>query len=211
VLRIAATIVITAAILAAGCEKPAPKRAAKRQAATEAKQAAEAEKPETGDPSAPSLVDNGDGTLTDQKTGLIWEKKCDCAGTLHDMNGSYRWSADGKLETVWDWITRINAESADGFAGHDDWRVPNVKELLSLADYDSMDPAVPQILNACDEPCTDVTGAACSCTTSGAYWTSTTFADFPAHALVIDFTGGTVDDQLKTRQAYVRAVRGPAK
>ena len=101
--------------------------------------------------------------------------------------------------------------ASQSFAAHDDWRLPNVKELLSLADYDSMDPAVPQILNACDEPCTDVRGAACSCTTSGAYWTSTTFADFPAHALVIDFTGGTVDDQLKTRPAYVRAVRGPAK
>jgi hypothetical protein len=39
----------------------------------------------------PCLTDNGDGTITDGCTGLMWEKK-DQAGGLHDENASYPWA-----------------------------------------------------------------------------------------------------------------------
>ena len=132
--------------------------------------------------SAGRFVDNEDGTVTDRSTGLVWERKCDCPESLHHYEGRYRWSADGEHETIWDWLAEVNEEGGDGFAGRDDWRIPNVKELVSLVDYEREDPAVAAELGACEQPCDDPAGAGCACTMPAAYWTSTTFADFPAHA-----------------------------
>jgi hypothetical protein len=61
---------------------------------------------EAGSPYA--YVDNGDGTVTDSNTGLMWEKKSNDGG-LHDFDNSYRWSGDGSQETIWDWLDDVNA------------------------------------------------------------------------------------------------------
>ena len=153
----------------------------------------------------------------DSQTGLMWEKKCsDCEG-LHDVRTKYRWSGDGKAETVWDWLRRINgggnpSASSSGLGGHSDWRLANIKELASIINYGTFDPAVDPIWDgsACSSGCNDVTAAPCSCVAPDLYWTSTTFADFPAHALVVDFAYGFVDDRLKTNRHHARAVRGGA-
>ncbi len=42
---------------------------------------------------APRFVDNGDGTITDNQTGLMWEKK-DQAGGLHDSRTGYTWAGE---------------------------------------------------------------------------------------------------------------------
>ena len=59
--------------------------------------------------------DNGDGTVTDQATGLMW--------TQHDSGQGMNWEQAlkyaGNLTT----------------GGHDDWRLPNAKELQSIVDY----------------------------------------------------------------------------
>jgi hypothetical protein len=157
------------------------------------------------------LLDNADGTVTDPATGLTWEKKCDCRGTPHHFEATYFWSGDGAHETIWDWLEAINGEGAHGFAGHRDWRIPNVKELMSLVDYARSNPAVAPVLALCEAPCPHPSGPSCGCTSTGPYWTSTTFADFPAHALVVGFGFGGVDDRPKTMRGLVRAVRGPAR
>src|SRR5262245_21039547 len=41
-----------------------------------------------------SYTDNGDGTITDNNTGLMWEKKDDSGGGIHDMDNTYTWCAD---------------------------------------------------------------------------------------------------------------------
>ena len=52
-----------------------------------------------------SYTDNGDGTITDNNTGLMWEKKDDSGG-IHDMDNAYTWSTgppwemDGTITTV---------------------------------------------------------------------------------------------------------------
>ncbi|MCC6157886.1 MAG: DUF1566 domain-containing protein [Deltaproteobacteria bacterium] len=63
---------------------------------------------------APSYTDNGDGTVTDKVTGLMWQQ------------------TPGEKMT-WDEA----ASGADGFelAGHDDWRLPSIDELYSLIDF----------------------------------------------------------------------------
>ncbi|MCX7824901.1 MAG: DUF1566 domain-containing protein [Verrucomicrobiae bacterium] len=62
--------------------------------------------------------DNGDGTITDRATGLMWSKADSTVG----MN----WQA------ALAWVQKKNAEK---HLGYSDWRLPNAKELQSIADY----------------------------------------------------------------------------
>ena len=72
-----------------------------------------------GDPYGENdLADNGDGTLTDRATALMW--------TQEDSAQGMNWQA----ALVW-----AQSRNAEGYLGHDDWRVPNAKELQSLVDY----------------------------------------------------------------------------
>src|SRR5437870_9536123 len=73
-----------------------------------------------------SFTDNGDGTITDNTTGLMWEKKSD-DGSIHDWNDRYSWGMNsppymmnGTMVTTF--LATLNASV--GFAGHTDWRIP---------------------------------------------------------------------------------------
>jgi hypothetical protein len=156
--------------------------------------------------------DNGDGTISDIETGLMWEKKCRECGGIHDVRRRLRWSGFHQEATVWDWLEDVNAEGGTGFAGYQDWRIPNVKELVSIVDYGRSDPAVDPAFSSrsCESNSRSVAALDCSFTESAKYWTSTTFSDFPAHALVVDFGVGFVEDRIKTMRQRVRAVRGGA-
>jgi len=70
----------------------------------------------------PRFVDNGDGTVTDRLTGLMWIK-----GDTEEMT----WQA------ALDYVKRLNTGS------HTDWRLPNVEELRSLVDYSQTNPSLP--------------------------------------------------------------------
>lgn len=166
---------------------------------------------------AQSYVDNGDGTITDTKTGLMWEKKSD-DGSIHDKDNTYTWSGssygstnvfDGTVATTF--LAALN--SSGGFAGHTDWRLPNRKELDSLTNLDIAYPAPSTYapfntncgVNSTGNPgCTVTT---CSCTVCGGYWTSSTYAEFPHYAWYADFCGFT-SVHVKNYSPYVRAVRG---
>lgn len=158
----------------------------------------------------PRFRENGDGTVSDLRTGLMWEKKCRDCDSLHDVRLRFRWSGFANKRTIWDWLDEVNRENGSGFAGHSDWRIPNIKELVTLVDYGRSDPAAFDVFRAAPEggECTPVDDVACSTTANGGYWSSTTFSDFPAHALTVDFAVGFVDDRIKTLPRYVRAVRG---
>lgn len=152
-----------------------------------------------------AYADNGNGTITDANTGLTWEKKSDDGG-LHDRDNFYRWSGDGTQETIWDWIEDVNAEGGAGFAGFNDWRIPNAKELESILDYERFNLSVhPAFDAACAPGCTVTT---CSCTKSNVYWSSSTYRNGTNGAWVVFFTDGAVVASDKTFFNYVRAVRG---
>ena len=137
---------------------------------------------------ARSYTDNGDGTITDNVTGLIWEKLTD-VGDIHDKDNQYTWAdALGKIAT-------LNTPSC--FAGHCDWRLPNINELQTLVNYGLVSPAIDPAFNN-----------AGSFTQLFTYWSSTTYALAPANASYVDFLDGDVDAISKTVSNYVRAVRG---
>ncbi|MCK6556790.1 DUF1566 domain-containing protein [Candidatus Binatia bacterium] len=147
---------------------------------------------------ARAYVDNGDGTVTDTKTGLMWEKLSD-DGSIHDRDDYYTWTA-----AVTTKIATLNG--GGGFAGYTDWRLPNINELQSLVNYGASSPAIDAAFNtACAASCTVTT---CSCTVSAYYWSSTTTQDYPNFAWDVTFGIGLVVAYDKSGTNYVRAVRG---
>jgi hypothetical protein len=147
-----------------------------------------------------SFTDNGNGTITDDNTGLVWEKKSD-NGDLHDKDNIYWWSGTGASETIWDWLEDVNAAA---FGGHQDWRIPNARELVSIADFEKQWAVPPAFHNNCVPGATVLTG---SCTLQVSYWTSTTHANGPTTAWNLGYSGD-VYATFKSGTARVRAVRG---
>jgi hypothetical protein len=64
------------------------------------------------------FVDNGDGTITDNATGLMWSQS--------DSGGGMNW------EDALAWVQKKNEEN---YLGYNDWRLPDAKELQSIVDY----------------------------------------------------------------------------
>ena len=77
----------------------------------------------------PRFTDNGDGTFTDKLTGLIWLSNYYCAEGNNAISGTWEYALN--------WVNQLGQGSCglnDGSAPGD-WRLPNVRELLSLIDY----------------------------------------------------------------------------
>jgi hypothetical protein len=64
------------------------------------------------------FIDNNDGTITDNATGLMWQQ--------NDSETGLNW--EGALN----WVTQKNTEN---YLGYNDWRLPNAKEIQSIVDY----------------------------------------------------------------------------
>ena len=144
-----------------------------------------------------SYVDNGDGTVTDNVTGLMWEKLSD-DGSIHDWDANYTWYDAFRV--------KIAALNRAVFAGYHDWRLPNHRELESLVDLNRSRPAINPVFHTdCVPGCT---GLKCSCTQSFRYWSSTTYAFGTTGAWGVYFYDGFVNSYVKTGNGYVRAVRG---
>lgn len=148
-----------------------------------------------------SYVDNGDGTITDVNTGLMWEKKS-YDGGIHDKNAGYSW--DGAFA----FAAMLNTTS---FAGHSDWRVPNIKELTSIVDHEVASPG-PTVAPAFDTGCAlGCTVTTCSCTSNLYYVSSTSFQRIQfgeGYRLDVYFTTGDIQENFKGVPWGVRAVRG---
>jgi len=106
------------------------------------------------------FADNGDGTITDRATGLMWSQA--------DSGVGMNWG-EALL-----WVQTKNAAS---YLGHKDWRLPNAKELQSLLDY-TRSPAThgAAAINSLFQ-CTPVTDEAGQ-TDYPFYWSSTTHVGF---------------------------------
>jgi len=108
--------------------------------------------------------------------------------------------------TIFKWVAQLNAAK---FAGHDDWRVPNAKELQSIVDYGLVSPAIAPAFNSAScSTCGDVVDVTCSCTQLNNYWSSTTLTGGVDGAWVVFFGNGTFGVNMKNSTLFVRAVRG---
>jgi hypothetical protein len=120
--------------------------------------------------------DTADDTVTDTCTGLMWQKE-----TGNNGNGLNWCDALAYCENL-------------SFAGHDDWRLPNVRELQSIVDYGRINPSIDPVFGAL----------------SSFYWSSTSFAAGPDFAWFVEFHDGSVGIDGKDFSIYFRAVRsGP--
>ena len=105
----------------------------------------------------------------------------------------------------------VGLNAGGGFAGHTDWRVPNIMEIQTIVNHENVQPAVSSAFNTgCVAACTVLT---CSCTAVGTspYWSSTTYVPSPAYSWYLSFydTGkGLGDNSLSGNLNFVRAVRG---
>lgn len=160
------------------------------------------------------FVDNRDGTVTDRKTGLVWEQKDNLDGNPnlsdpHDADNSYGWSSsgtapDGTMFTAFlfglNGGTSPDGVATDGcFAGRCDWRLPTVEELAGIVD---------KTQGSCvDEggPCIDATLEPMQ---ADGYWSTTTFSRNATRAWIVDFSGGGLAEGGKDVAFFVRAVRG---
>ena len=73
-------------------------------------------------------IDNGDGTVLDESTGLMWQQ------------------TDDSVQRNWE----DSCQVCQGLelAGYDDWRVPRVDELRTIVEYDQSLPAIDSVFLA---------------------------------------------------------------
>jgi len=147
---------------------------------------------------AKAYIDNANGTVTDTKTGLMWELKTN-VGDIHDWDNTYKWT-DGGTNPVFD--TFIAGLNAANFAGHNDWRLPNALELFSLLVWSAVG-AAPFITQAYFGALAGPTYY----TKSAYYWSSTTSPSAITSATAVSFANGNTTTNAKTTLYAARAVR----
>jgi chitodextrinase/photosystem II stability/assembly factor-like uncharacterized protein len=137
----------------------------------------------------PRFTDDGDGTVTDNLTGLLWTK---------DASTPTVGSCTGGTTTWQDALNYVACLNSNNYLGHSDWRLPNKEELGSLIDYGQSNPALQN-----GHPFINVYSGY-------GYWLSTTYAawDINAHLIYIADLGSFAFDYKTASHYYVWPVRG---
>jgi hypothetical protein len=125
--------------------------------------------------------------VTDSQTGLVW-RRCSEGQT---------WSAGTCTGTAATYTHEAALMQAKAQAGAAGWRLPNVKELSSIADKTHANPAIDRI--------------AFPATPSNSFdlfWTATPYAGVSSNAWFVGFSGGEVGDGYSRSYSFhVRLVR----
>ncbi|MBF0608840.1 MAG: DUF1566 domain-containing protein [Magnetococcales bacterium] len=128
----------------------------------------------------PRFTDNDNQTVTDNLTGLMWTKNVYLPAATKTWQGAL------------DYVASMNTGA--GTYGYTDWRLPNKKELFSLADRARYNPSLP-------------TGHHFTNVQSGYYWSSTTYASSTSNAFVVYMGDGIVVASDKSGNLYMWPVR----
>jgi len=168
-------------------------------------------------PLSPRYADNGDGTITDRQTCLVWEKKdafdgtpaacpgADSCANPHDADNLYTWGDTAAYRNGSAFALFLAGLNAGSFAGHSDWRVPGA-ELQGLVDLTARgcgvgQPCIAAAFHANCVPTCSGSDPTCSCTASLGTWLSSS-------ASVVDFSDGSTATPASSSGQAVRAVRG---
>ena len=141
-----------------------------------------------------SYSDNGDGTVTDDVTGLMWQKE--------DDNQNYNWyQASGIYEPNYN-PSSMNVCGSLNLGGYSDWRLPSKKELMGIVDY-----SIPSPGPTLDQAIFPNTNAK----VNDIYWSHTSYTGSSNNeAWRVTFHDATVKANVKSNNlnTYVRCVRG---
>jgi hypothetical protein len=141
---------------------------------------------------ARSYTDNANGTITDNVTGLVWQK-CSSGQTGSDCSGG--------SATQMDWsdaLTYCNSNTA-GLPGSG-WYLPNSNQLFSLTDLGASSPPYINQTYFPNSPTTDVSG--------GTYWSNSAYQVSPNGAWSLSLTTFFFSGIDKGTLINVRCVRG---
>ncbi|MBK1695464.1 hypothetical protein CKO09_12055 [Chromatium weissei] len=131
-----------------------------------------------------TFIDNGDGTVTQSNTGLMWAK---CSEGQIDIG------CTGNTTTM-DWSDALTVANNSMLGGYSDWRLPNVKELQALVDYNRYDPAI----DSHYFPNTP---------SSLWFWSNSPYADYSTYTWGVIFYSGGTRNYSRGTYGHVRLVR----
>jgi hypothetical protein len=132
-----------------------------------------------GAPNPASLTDNGDGTVTDNVTKLMWQQ--------------------GQVSKAVSWSDAFVYCASLGLAGHRDWRVPSIIELMSIVDH-----SLRSKVNGKYQPTIDLSYF--PGTPGDPYWASNPTIT-SGYAYAVEYAAGMLDALRKETAAHVRCVR----
>lgn len=132
---------------------------------------------------ADRFKDNGDGTVTDNCTQLIWLKNANCFGWQEWLEAKNKASQ----------LTAGQCGLTSGSSGGN-WHLPSMRELQSLFDFSRYDPALPK-----DHPFSNVQ--------MDYYWSSTESTKFTNHAWGMFLNDGVSRPHDESGTSYVWPVR----
>jgi len=133
------------------------------------------------------FVINIDGTVSDTKTGLMWQR-CNYGQVYNSETNR----CDGDTQPL-NWHASIKGAFNDTSAGYNYWQVPSIKELASIVDH------------RCTEPSINV--GVFLATQSQNYWSNTSGISNMNSAWVYQFASGLNSLHAKTSNVYLRLVR----
>jgi len=141
---------------------------------------------QAGNPTSPRFVDNGNGTISDRLSGLMWVQD------PSQIPGG-TWGSPGSPSSM-TWNNAIDNSEALTYAGYSDWRLPNIIELESIVNYGGSYPAI--------------NGTYFLNTQQDYYWSSTTYNVNGSYALITRLDDGRTTNFNKGNPGYARPVRG---
>jgi hypothetical protein len=125
-----------------------------------------------GAPNLESYTDNGDGTVTDNVTGLMWQQS--------------------RASATYTWANAVAYCPTLTLAGHSDWRLPSVVELVSIEDFGQRP---------------SINGTYFPNTPADYFWSSSPVAGSPSNAFFVNFGAGGTNTWGVSGTYLVRCVR----
>ena len=151
--------------------------------------------------------DNGDGTVTDCRTGVIWLKNAKCtdtSGAITNTNGYLTW-ADANT-----WVAGLGkglCGLTDGSSAGD-WRLPTKTEWMAMVQSARKHGYIyPSLTNTAGTG-QWAAGDIFDVIQSNCYWSSSTYAGNTGYAWFVNMYDGSVHSNNKTINYYVWPVRG---